>query len=62
MPDARRALPSLASDLTKLAEISPSDIEAAVDAWNRSCRATFRGLLEAEPITGEERIDRPILG
>lgn len=60
MPDLR-ATPAAPQTLDGLANLSASDADAAVARWDADCLARYRGLLDAEPITGSDALDRPIL-
>ena len=40
-------------ELDKAAEITPADVDAAVDAFNRYAPPEAKGLLDAEPVEGE---------
>ena len=58
-PSALRADPRLQrrrptdEELERAATISEEDLDAAVDAFNRHAPPEAKGLLDAEPITGE---------
>jgi hypothetical protein len=43
------------AELDAAAEITPDDIARAQAAWRRDASPEFRDLLDARPVTGDER-------